>query len=478
MRFERSLSTRSFGRALTTSLTLASLALVSACSSLNSPNTNPVTATPLVITPKEALPPTATESLDELPPLHQTVERMNPSLYNALPDLFDRLRLGYQLDPVEDPAIDERVAFFLNHPAFIDQSFLHSERYLYFVVQEIENRQMPMELALLPVIESAYNPYAYSRARAAGMWQFIAPTAKRYAVKVDWWQDGRRDIIDSTRAALDYLSSLHEQFDHDWLLAVAAYNCGENAVQRAIDANKAQGLPTDFWHLRLPRETRAYVPSLLAMARIVATPAAYGLEFTPIPNRPYFARVEVDKTLNLRVAAQLLGLPKNELHALNPAFNRFATPPNEHLNLLVPVDAKRAFEDALNQKSADELMPLERVTLRKKQTLAMLAKERGLPLDLLTQLNPNVVVAGQSVVVPAGDTSPLRPDIIIESDHVQGKKIKTAHRYVRVKDPVEMKKMATLAQAKHLSHSSAVAKAAHTKPAHSKPTKHSDVQSP
>jgi len=449
-----------------------SVGLLAACTT---PLPTPTPSAPLVITPKASVPD---QPLEEIPPLAQQALRLNPLYISALPDLFDRLRLGYQLDPVDDAAIDERVAFFLNHPAFIDQSFLHSERYLFYVVQEIEKRHMPMELALLPVIESAYNPYAYSRARAAGMWQFIAPTAKRYAVKVDWWQDGRRDIIQSTHAALDYLSALHDQFDNDWLLAIAAYNCGENAVQHAIDVNKAQGLPTDFWHLHLPRETRGYVPSLLAMARIVGNPAAYGLEFTPIPNEPYFASVEVNRPLNLRVAAQMLGLPKNELHALNPAFNRFATPPNEHLNLLVPFSAKSAFEQALAQMPDQDLMPLERVTLSKKQSLASLAKAHGLPLELLTQLNPNSSGPGQTVLIPAGDTSPLRTDLVIEGDKAVGKKVKTTHRYVVVKDPVETRKMAQLAQSRHSARNSK--SAPHAKSSHAKNTatqKHPDQKS-
>lgn len=434
---------------------------LSACSSVDTKST-PVTPPLLVITPKAEV---VDEPLQEIPPLAQQALRLNPLYIDALPDLFDRVRLGYGMPQVDDPAVDERVEFFLNHPSFIDQSFIHSERYLFYVVQEIESRQLPMELALLPVIESAYNPYAYSRARAAGMWQFIAPTARQYAVTVDWWQDGRRDIIVSTRAALDYLTKLYNQFNQDWFLAVAAYNCGENAVQRAIDRNRAQGLPTDFWHLSLPRETRAYVPSLLAMARIVANPAEYGLEFTPIPNRPYFASVEINRALNLRVAAQVLGLPKNELHALNPAFNRWATPPNSHFNLLVPVQTKDAFEHALTTMDNQELMPLERVTLGKKQSLQSLAKARGLPMSVLTQLNPQPVSPGGSVLLPAGELTPLRSDIVIEDEHSANKRVNSIHRYVVVKDPVAIRNMAHLAhQSKLRAHGGYNAKVA------SKPT--------
>ncbi len=199
-----------------------------------------------------------------------------------LPNIFDRIRLGYKLPEVADRSIDGQVRFFAGKPDFLDRTFERAEHYLYYVVRELEARDMPLELAFLPVIESAYNPYAYSRARAAGIWQFIAPTARRYDVRVNWWQDGRRDIVDSTRAALDYLSELHTMFDGDWFLAIAAYNCGEAAVQRAVTKARRAGKPADFWHLKLPKETHGYVPALLAMARIVADPDKYGLEFATI----------------------------------------------------------------------------------------------------------------------------------------------------------------------------------------------------
>ncbi len=150
---------------------------------------------------------------------------------------------------------------------------------------------MPLELALLPVVESAFEPYAYSRARASGLWQFIPGTGSRYGLRQDWWYDGRRDIVESTRAALDYLQSLHDEFNGDWLLAIAAYNCGELIVERSVAMNRASGRPIDFWSLWLPKETRAYVPKLLAMRRLVLDPRAYGLEITPVANQPYFARV-------------------------------------------------------------------------------------------------------------------------------------------------------------------------------------------
>ena len=178
-------------------------------------------------------------------------------------DLFDRMRAGFAFDEVQEPAIDQQLAWFEHNPEYLERCFQRGQRYLYHVVTEVEARGMPLEFALLPVVESAYEPFAYSLSRAAGLWQFIPGTGVRFGLKQDWWYDGRRDVIESTRAALDYLQALHDQFDGDWLLAIAAYNVGEASVQRSIDYNRAHGLPSDFWHLNLPAETRAYVPKLL-----------------------------------------------------------------------------------------------------------------------------------------------------------------------------------------------------------------------
>ena len=183
-------------------------------------------------------------------------------------ELFARLRAGFVLDDVDEPAVASQVNWFANHPDFLERTWGRAGLWLYYIVGQLEQRKMPVELALLPVIESGFEPYAYSRARAAGLWQFISDTGRRFGLKQDWWYDGRRDPIEATRAALDYLQALHDEFDGDWLLAVAAYNCGELAVSRAIQRNQRLGKPTDFWHLKLPTETRGYVQSVLRNADV------------------------------------------------------------------------------------------------------------------------------------------------------------------------------------------------------------------
>ncbi len=365
--------------------------------------------------PKNELPLSLPNSSDRL--VTDPVPLANTAL-DQLPNVFDRIRLGYQLPEVEDPAIDRLVRFYVSKPESLDRTFERAERYLYYVTRELEARNMPLELAFLPVIESAYNPYAYSRARAAGLWQFIPPTAKRYDVRVNWWQDGRRDVVESTRAALDYLSELHTLFDGDWLLAIAAYNCGEQAVLRAMERARSRHRPTDFWHLDLPKETRGYVPSLLAMARIVADPEHYGLEFTPIANQPYFARVDIGTQIDLRLAAALLHLNDDELHALNPAFNRWATDPEGPYPLLVPHAQAHDFARTVSDLPLEARVPIEHYTLASDESLDSIAKARKLPLSLLQQMNDplNGFKAGDDIVLPASKIDALRAGLIIEGE--------------------------------------------------------------
>jgi len=263
---------------------------------------------------------------------------------------------------------------------------------------------MPLEFALLPVVESAYEPFAYSVSRASGLWPFLPATGVRFGLKQDWWYDGRRDVIESTRAALDYLQALHDQFDGDWLLAIAAYNVGEASVQRAIDYNKALGRPTDFWHLNLPAETRAYVPKLLAMKRLMAEPERYGLDFAPIPNEPYFAVIDTQSQLQLTIAAQLAGTSYDELVALNPGFNRWATDPDGPHRMLVPIDQADAFEAALKTLPPEDRMRYELHVVRKHETLAMIAKQYGTSYAVLAKINDvpgGRVDAGVTLKIPS-----------------------------------------------------------------------------
>jgi membrane-bound lytic murein transglycosylase D len=278
---------------------------------------------------------------------------------------------------------------------------------MHYIVEEIDKRGMPMELALLPVVESAFEPFAYSSARASGLWQFIPGTGNRFGLPQNWWYDGRRDVVESTRAALDYLQYLHDEFQGDWLLAIAGYNCGEGCVARAVRNNIAAGKPVTFWDLRLPSETRAYVPKLLAMKRVVQEPMALGLEFSPIPNEPYFTRVEIENQIDLKLAAELAGLTPDELFELNPAYHRWATPPQGPHSLLLPIDSAELFRQNLAQFTPDELMRVTHHIVTPGDTINSLATRYGttaMTLRMLNGLDGGPLVPGADLRVPNGST--------------------------------------------------------------------------
>lgn len=251
-------------------------------------------------------------------------------------DLWDRMRAGFKMDLNQSNSrIAAQQSWFVTRQSYLDRLTARASRYLYHTVSEAEKRGLPTELALLPVIESSYDPAATSNAAAAGMWQFIPSTGKIYGLRQDALYDGRRDVVESTRAAYDFLSSLYNQFG-SWELALAAYNCGGGCVQRAINRNAADGLPTDFWSLRLPTETKNYVPRFLAVAQIVSRPDRHDVNFPAIANRPHFREVPIAGQVRLSDAAQLIGMTEQELYVLNPGFRQGITTPDGPHRLLIP----------------------------------------------------------------------------------------------------------------------------------------------
>ncbi len=321
------------------------------------------------------------------------------------PDLFVRLRSGFQLEDTDGAQVDRELNWYANHPDYLERVWGRAEHYMHFIVGQLNARSMPLEIALLPVVESAFEPYAYSRARAAGLWQFIPGTGSNYGLKQDWWYDGRRDVVASTRAALDYLQSLHDEFNGDWLLAIAAYNCGEGNVERAVRRNERLGKPIDFWHLKLPTETRAYVPKLLAMRRIVADPAAYGLEFSQIDDTPYFVQVNTGGQIDLQVVSEISGVGKDDLYELNPAFHRWATDPTGPYSLLVPIEAAEGLEQTLLSLTPEQRMRVASYEVHKQDTIAGIAKQYATTPELLRHLNNLAAndkpVVGSTLMVPS-----------------------------------------------------------------------------
>ena len=304
---------------------------------------------------------------------------------------------------MEHRSVKGRLAWYAKNQEYLDRVVERSKPYLFHIVSEVEKRGMPPELALLPIVESAFHPFAYSRRHASGIWQFIPSTGKIFGLKQNWWYDGRRDIVAATRGALDYLEKLNREFDGDWLLALAAYNTGERNVARAIRRNRNAGKKTDFFSLRLPRETKGYVPSLLAVAELVANPEQHGITWQPVTDQPYFAQVDTGEQIDLAVAAELAGIKMDELYTLNPGFNRWATDPRGPHRLLLPVGKETSFLEKLAGLSPQERINWKSHEIKRGETLAGIAaryRTSVASLKSINNLRSDIIRQGVSLRVP------------------------------------------------------------------------------
>ncbi len=324
-------------------------------------------------------------------------------------DLLERLRSGFELEAVMNERVEAELRWYLRHPDYLERVFDRAQRYLPYIAAELESRRLPLELALLPIVESAYDPFAYSHGRAAGLWQLIPGTGRRFGVQQNWWYDGRRDIVDSTRAALDYLTALHELMDGDWLLAIASYNSGEGNVLRAVKRNRKRSKPADFWHLALSRETSAYVPRLIALVAIVRDPEAYNLTLPDLVDEAQFAVVDIEAQLDLALAAELAGVDLETLYGLNPGLNRWATDPAGPHRLLLPFDTAGRFETALAEVPADQRVRWKRHKVGNGETLSEIAEDYGTTVKAVRAANSlrgNTIRAGSHLMIPVA-TAPL-----------------------------------------------------------------------
>lgn len=318
-------------------------------------------------------------------------------------NLWDRVRDGFALDLPNNLRIQQELNWYSKHPSYMARVSSRSEKYLFHIVEEIEKRGMPMEFALLPIVESAFDPFAYSRSQASGIWQIIPGTGEMLGLKQNWWYDGRRDIVSSTKAALDYLEKLHRQMDGDWLLALASYNSGAGNVRKAIRRNKAKGLATDYWSLDLPRETEAYVPKLFALKEMVNQPDAYSVKLFDIPNRPYFAAIDVGSQIDIAQAAELAELSVDDFYILNPAFNRWATDPEGPHHLLVPAEKARLFNEKILAIPENQKVTLNRYRIKSGDSLSSIAAAHNTTVELLqtlNELNGASIRAGRTLLVP------------------------------------------------------------------------------
>ncbi|MCW8092766.1 LysM peptidoglycan-binding domain-containing protein [Alteromonas sp. ASW11-130] len=314
-------------------------------------------------------------------------------------------RIGNQLTFAipENKRVKVQRNWYLKHPEYMSRVTNRARPFLYFIAQEIESRNMPLELALLPIVESAFDPFAYSHGRAAGMWQFIPSTAKRFGIHQSWWYDGRRDVIASTQGALDYLEYLHNLFDGNWLHALAAYNSGEGRVKRAIKRNIKAGKPTDFWSLNLPRETRAYVPKLLALADILKKKDKYDFTWPKVENVAVIDVVEIGSQVDLAFAADLAEMDLEALQALNPGFNRWATDPDGPHYLVLPLEIADSFSQKLDAIDQTERLNWVRHRVERGDSLLKLAHQYHTTAQIIKQVNnlsSNIIRSGDHLLVP------------------------------------------------------------------------------
>lgn len=335
---------------------------------------------------------------DPLEP-EQPLQLDTPALHA---DLWARIRQGFAMPALDSPLVQEHERWYASRPDYVQRMTSRSARYLYHIVGEVERRRMPMELALLPFIESAFNPTAMSSARASGMWQFIPSTGRDYDLKQNLFRDDRRDVLASTRAALDYLGRLHRMFG-DWQLALAAYNWGEGNVRRAIARNERAGLPTDYASLSMPAETRHYVPKLMAVRQIVAAPQDFGLTLPEIQNHPYFVSVPIQRDIDVDLAARLAGLGVDEFRQLNPQHNKPVILAAGTPQVLLPFENADLFVSRLKSHRG----PLASWTawvVPRTMRPAEAARQAGLSEARLREVNripPRMLVkAGSALLVP------------------------------------------------------------------------------
>jgi membrane-bound lytic murein transglycosylase D len=322
-------------------------------------------------------------------------------------DLWAYIREGYQLNEVVPPIGEQRISGLIKryrkHPKDILQQTEQASLYLHYVVAELEKNNMPTELALLPFVESRFDPFAYSYGRASGLWQFIPGTATRFNMERNWWHDERRDVIKSTQSAIDYLQYLHRFFDGDWLLAIAAYNAGEGTVRRAIKRNRKAGKPTDYWSLSLPKQTQFYLPKLLTWARIIAAPESYDLTIVSVPDTPIFTTIDVGSQIDLATFSEVSGIPIEQVYALNPAFNRWATDPDAPHELLVPTEMADSTIASLQSYPVENRMQWQRYTVKSGDALSVIAQRFGTHLQGIkkaNKLSSSRIKIGQKLIIP------------------------------------------------------------------------------
>jgi membrane-bound lytic murein transglycosylase D len=372
--------------------------LLAACATPSPPPEAPVP--PVSVAAPPAPPPVVEEPLvaapPSTPPLAASAEL--ESLPAPAEDLWVRIRRGFVMPDLDDPLVAKWEEWYVSRPDYVARMIDRSRRYLYYIVVEVERKRMPLEIALLPMVESAFNPNALSVSRASGIWQFMPSTGTHYGLNQNFWVDSRRDVVAATEGALSYLSKLYGDFN-DWQLALAAYNWGEGNVARAVARNQTMRLPADYVSLKMPDETRNYLPKLQALKNIVRDPEKYGVELGDIPDAPYFAVIKATRKIDVKVAAGLAEMSVDEFLYLNPQHNRPVIAGADEFSILLPIDKAELFAAKLHLTN-QPLVSWQAYRLRNGETLQQVAAKFGIPVESLRAVNG----IGARAKVPVGHT--------------------------------------------------------------------------
>ncbi|GLP96200.1 lytic transglycosylase [Paraferrimonas sedimenticola] len=339
----------------------------------------------------------------ELETEEQLIEELTPAEPAPAADVWDHMARQMHWPDVDNKRVQTFKNWYKRNPEHLARVSERSEPFMHYIVARFEERGLPMELALLPIIESAFATYAISHVGASGFWQFTKPTAKHFGLQMDWWYDGRHDVVASTEAAIDMLEYLYKRLDNNWLYAVAAYNSGEGRVMRAIKRNRDAGKSTDFWSLSLPKETERYVPQLIALADVIKNPDAYGIKLHPVANQTRIAAVDVGAQIDLAYAAEMADVSVQQLQELNPGYHHWATSPKGPHQILLPLDKVDGFEQALAQSSPSDWLKWQRYQIKSGDSLSVIAKRHKTSVSIIKSVNhlkDNRITAGDHLLIP------------------------------------------------------------------------------
>ena len=368
--------------------------------------TAPVEEEPVIAAEPETV-PSSTATIDE----HLFVPEEPTEITHD--NVWNRMVHNFALPDCSSHDISlEWAQWYADHPDYMARIFKRAQPWIHYIVEELERRGMPGEIALLPIVESAYDPFAFSSGRALGTWQFIASTGRNYGLNQNWWYDGRRDVWASTVAALDYLEHMAGMFEGDWLLALAVYNSGENRVYRQVKKNRKAGKPAEFWDIKLPRETRGYVPKLLGLTCLFENPENYEFAFPDTPNHPVVAAVDIGQQADLVLVSQMAGVPIDVLFTLNPGYNRWATSPDGPYRVVLPVENAELLEKSLEKIDASVLMRWDQVVVQQGDTLSHISARHGVPVSVLrtaNDLDGDFLSIGQKLRLPRDDQMQADP---------------------------------------------------------------------